>query len=119
MVEHRIVLSPWTATTLPAKTALFSWSNTSRRSASILIGSLPPPPRAPRGEAAFLGGPGEGRRDEGKAEGACEQAEREAGPREAVQEGSRHGRPSAGSAAEVTMRAARAAPRGAPVLSPL
>src|SRR3954470_3425857 len=54
MVEHRMVLSPWTATTLPAKTALFSRSNTSRRSASILIGSLPPPPKAPRGAASFL-----------------------------------------------------------------
>ena len=43
MAEQRIVLSPCTATTLPAKIALFSLSNTSSRSASILIGPLPPP----------------------------------------------------------------------------
>ena len=53
-----MVLSPCTATTLPAKIALLSRSNTSRRSASILIGSLPPP-IAPNGEAAsFLAAAG-------------------------------------------------------------
>src|ERR671921_583965 len=40
MVVQFMVLSPWTATTLPEKTARPSLSNTSSLSASILIGSL-------------------------------------------------------------------------------
>src|SRR5689334_6517185 len=73
MLEQRMVLSPCTATTLPAKTALFSRSKTSSRSASILIGSLPPPlPKAPKPEPAsfFLAGAAAGvsaRGAEGKA----------------------------------------------------
>ena len=48
-----MVVSPCTTTTLPWNTARCSLSNTSRRSASILIGSLLLPPRLPSGPGAL------------------------------------------------------------------
>src|SRR4051794_41222432 len=53
MVEQRMVVSPCTTTTLPWNTARCSLSKTSRRSASILIGSLLLPPRLPSGPGAL------------------------------------------------------------------